>query len=109
MTGRHLGTFQADTQEIQRALLYQSRTRDAVEGQGSRWALARDLDLDAGFASFFVGEKDSWIILLRLSVFLRNVLAACGPLITPGHGACQTLWPALHPSLCPGHPGKRSE
>jgi hypothetical protein len=54
------------------------------------------------FRAFFVGERGYQTLLLRLSLFLRNVLAACGPFITPDKYWRKITWPEFQPSLPPG-------
>src|SRR5262245_19898114 len=51
------------------------------------------------FALFAVGERGHQPLLLRLSILLRNALALCGPLITPGKCWRKITWPEFQPSL----------
>jgi hypothetical protein len=54
------------------------------------------------FALLSVGKKGHQTLLLRLSILLRNALATCGPLITPGKCWRKITWPEFQPSLPPG-------
>src|SRR5262245_59938797 len=51
------------------------------------------------FANFSVGKRGHQTLLLRLSILLRNALATCGPLITPGKYWRNITWPEFQPSL----------
>src|SRR5262245_56277200 len=54
------------------------------------------------YALLPVGERGHQMLLLRLSILLRNALATCGPLITPGKCYRKITWPEFQPSLPPG-------
>ena len=58
--------------------------------------------------AFSLGEMGHRTMLWRRSAVLRHAVVMCRPRITPDHCWHQTPWPALQPSLPPGHQGQAS-
>ena len=50
----------------------------------------------------FLSVRGAQTLLVRLSILLRNTLATCSPLITPGKCWHKITWPEFRPSLPPG-------